>query len=52
MISLGAGNSYGHPHKEIMDKLNGKKLKIYRTDTQGQITIITDGENLNIKTEK
>ncbi len=52
VISLGAGNSYGHPHKEIMEKLNGKKLKIYRTDTQGQITIITDGENLNIKTEK
>ena len=52
VISVGAGNSYGHPHKEIMNKLESKKINIYRTDTLGQITITSDGTNINISSLK
>ena len=52
VISLGVDNSYGHPHKEIINKLNNSKIKTYRTDLSGQITITSDGNNIDILTEK
>lgn len=52
IISCGADNSYGHPHKEIIELINTMNIKAYRTDTQGQITIISDGNNIEIETEK
>ena len=43
VISCGEGNSYGHPHRETLDLLNSLKVKIFRTDTDGSITVICDG---------
>lgn len=40
------GNTYGHPHKEIIELLTTKNIDIYRTDTEGTIIIKSDGENL------
>lgn len=50
VISLGEGNSYGHPHQETIDLLNEYNVTIYRTDTQGTIHITSDGENYNVET--
>lgn len=39
-VSVGAGNSYGHPAPSVVRKLNlvlGDSLKLYRTDLQGSI---------------
>ncbi len=44
VISCGEGNKFGHPHKETMDKLTAKGIKIHRTDTEGSIIYKTDGE--------
>lgn len=52
VISCEKGNSYGHPHKETMSKLYGAETEIYRTDTQGHIVMSSDGENIEIQTEK
>lgn len=53
LISLGANNEYGHPHKQTLDRYNKLDMKIYRTDEQGSITIISDGStNYKITTEK
>lgn len=38
-ISCGKGNRYGHPHKELIDRLAKRKVKIYRTDLQGAVTL-------------
>lgn len=46
VISCGANNDYGHPHRETMDVLNRHNVEILRTDTSGTIVIGTDGEKL------
>ncbi|MGN1346126.1 MAG: ComEC/Rec2 family competence protein [Eubacteriales bacterium] len=42
VISCGAGNSYGHPHKETVDLLTEYGAQIYRTDLSG--TVVLYGE--------
>ena len=43
VISCGEGNSYGHPHAEIVERLTAKGVTIYRTDEDGTVVIISDG---------
>ena len=52
IISLGKDNKYGHPHKEVMERLEKMNVPIYRTDAMGTIVVSTDGENISIQTEK
>lgn len=52
IISLGADNSYGHPHKEVIKRLNQLDTGVYRTDMSGTVTIETDGVALELTTEK
>ena len=49
IIEVGQDNEYGHPHKETMEELEG--IEIYRTDLQGDITAICDGDNIKITTK-
>ena len=53
VISAGKGNSYGHPHYETLEKLENDDIRVYRTDTDGDITfeIAKDGIK-NIHTER
>lgn len=43
VISCGSGNSYGHPDKDTMDKLQAMEIQVYRTDLQGTIVAVSDG---------
>jgi competence protein ComEC len=52
IISCGKNNEYGHPHKDIINELNRRHLNIYRTDRNGDIVFIFDGNNLKIKSSK
>jgi competence protein ComEC len=52
VISDGAANRYGHPSPEALSRLKAAGVKVYRTDLQGEITIITKGEGYEIKTGK
>jgi beta-lactamase superfamily II metal-dependent hydrolase len=51
IISDGADNRYGHPSQEVLDRLRGDNIKVYRTDLQGEITITTRGREYQIKPE-
>lgn len=46
VISCGAGNMYGHPHEETMEKLSDMGIQVYRTDEQGTIVVSSDGNSL------
>jgi len=52
IISCGAGNRYGHPAQPTLDRLQKAGVKIYRTDLNGEIAIITDGTKFEIHTAK
>ncbi|KAB7708711.1 DNA internalization-related competence protein ComEC/Rec2 [Bacillus aerolatus] len=38
VISLGKNNRYGHPHKEVIERLQKQGARIWRTDLHGEIT--------------
>jgi beta-lactamase superfamily II metal-dependent hydrolase len=44
IISDGAWNRYGHPAQSLLERLKTVNPKLYRTDLQGEITIITKGK--------
>ncbi len=50
IISVGTENRFGHPHQEALDRL--ADARVYRTDLQGTIEIMTDGTRLWITTER
>lgn len=52
VISVGEGNSYGHPDNEVIKRWEASGAKIYRTDKLGTITVTTDGYGIEIKTEE
>ena len=48
MISVGKGNSYGHPHEEPLSRLNQAGVTILRTDELGTIVARTDGKEVTL----
>lgn len=46
VISCEINNSYGHPHKETLEKLEQNDIKFFRTDDQGTIIATSDGDDL------
>lgn len=48
VISAGKENSYGHPTPEVLQKLEKFGIKVLRTDTDGDIEIVSDGNNIKI----
>ena len=52
VISVGKDNSYGHPHKEVVSRLKDADTTVYRTDKNGDIICIGDGETVTFTTDK
>ena len=48
VISLGKDNSYGHPHKEPLSRLNQAGVTILRTDELGTIQAVSDGKQVTL----
>jgi competence protein ComEC len=49
VVSAGADNQYGHPHKEVLEELNQFGAAILSTQDKGTIIFESDGENLMVK---
>ncbi len=53
VISVGAGNDYGHPRPETLAALAARPgLEVYRTDESGRIVLESDGRTLTVRTER
>lgn len=47
IISCGKNNNFDHPHKETLSNLKKFKCRIYRTDIEGTIILMSDGKNIS-----
>jgi competence protein ComEC len=52
MISVGAGNSYGHPAPATLELLAQTGAKVLRTDRDGAIAITARNHRLKVRTSK
>lgn len=52
VILVGLDNSYGHPHREIIELLENKNIEILRTDELGTIIFNSDGETLSYENKR
>lgn len=50
VISVGSGNSYGHPTPETLGRLSDIKCKIFRTDKDGDIVLAISGGKISWNT--
>lgn len=48
VISCALDNSYGHPHKETIKKLEKNNIEYYRTDLIGTISFESDGNKFTL----
>ncbi len=46
VISVGTGNSYGHPTEDTLSRLRDADVKVFRTDMQGDIFCTSDGNEV------
>jgi len=51
-ISAGSGNRYGHPDPETLQRLASAEVEVHRTDLEGNITFISSGRSVSIRTQK
>ena len=50
LIGVGENNKFGHPTEDVIKRLTENKVKIYRTDRNGEISIkIKKNKNIKIK---
>jgi competence protein ComEC len=50
VISVGFENSYGHPNRDVIERLRQHRAVVYRTDQDGLITVRSDGHRLHVDT--
>ena len=47
IVSVGASNPHGHPHEEVLARL--EDVLLLRTDEHGDVTLSSDGERLWVR---
>ena len=52
VISCGEGNSYFHPHKRVLNALKKVGVTLFRTDLQGTVRMVSDGDRIVFGSEK
>ena len=52
VISVGADNTYGHPHRETVAILGDAEIPMLRTDELGTILAVSDGKEITFTWEK
>jgi competence protein ComEC len=50
VISVGARNNYGHPRREVLNRLRASGVRTFRTDMNGAVTFYLDGKDVTPQT--
>ena len=48
VIQCGLNNFYGHPHKQTLERLDERGIKVYRTDISGSVGIDIHGSRISV----
>ena len=48
-ISVGEGNSYGHPLQSVLDAFDAMGIEVYRTDREGDLVFVCNGESITYR---
>ncbi len=49
LVSVGPGNLFGHPHPDVLGRLEADRTAIFRTDRDGAVIIETDGTTVDVR---
>ncbi len=49
-VSVGENNPFGHPNGDVLERVQMQGARLFRTDRDGAITVITDGNELQVST--
>jgi competence protein ComEC len=49
LVSVGAGNVYGHPDADVLQRLAAAGVQVLRTDRLSTIVVRTDGRTLEVE---
>ena len=52
VISVGQGNSYGHPTETVLSRLRDADVTTYRTDLQGDIICTSNGQTVTFQVNR
>ncbi len=52
LITCGADNKYGHPHEEVLQRLQTADITTYRSDVNGIISLRCDGKTITVTPER
>ncbi|MHB8928011.1 MAG: ComEC/Rec2 family competence protein [Bacillota bacterium] len=52
VISVGAGNKFGHPSPGTLGRLETRGVKVFRTDRDGTVVVTWDGVNVEVLVTK
>ena len=52
IISAGKRNRFGHPHKDVLERIRLRNKRVFRTDLQGAIELTSDGNVIQISGKK
>ncbi len=50
LVISGAGNTFSHPHEEVLTRLQKRNIEIFRTDINGSLCFFSDGNRIVLKT--
>ena len=48
VISCGEDNSYGHPHQELIQRLENRKIRIFQTQNTGAVFAVWKNEKIQM----
>ena len=50
IVSAGLHNAFGHPHPTVLARLRARRISVYRTDYQGAVRVVSDGNGWQVRT--